>query len=156
MVERAKIDRENFKDLDKSDIMNMAQGDQILTGQFSPTETVSSGTALSEKSKDELVAMVTQLDNELRAANNRIEDLKEKLEEKNDLLSDMASDKTDIVELKKLNARYMAAADGAIRDKHELDNTLAVDLAEAIKPILNEHLDPAAKSLSSLQESIKN
>ena len=100
--------------------------------------------------------MVTQLDNELRAANNRIEDLKEKLEEKNDLLSDMASDKTDIVELKKLNARYMAAADGAIRDKHELDNTLAVDLAEAIKPILNEHLDPAAKSLSSLQESIKN
>ena len=53
MVERAKIERENFKDLDKSDIMNMAQGDQILTGQFSPTETVSSGTALSEKSKDE-------------------------------------------------------------------------------------------------------
>ena len=156
MVERARIDGENFKDLDKSDIMNMAQGDQILTGQFSPTETVSSGTALSVKSKDELVAMVTQLDNELRAANNRIEDLKEKLEEKNDLLSDMASDKTDIVELKKLNARYMAAADGAIRDKHELDNTLAVDLAEAIKPILNEHLDPAAKSLSSLQESIKN
>ena len=100
--------------------------------------------------------MVTQLDNELRAANNRIEDLKEKLEEKNDLLSDMASDKTDVVELKKLNARYMAAADRAIRDKHELDNTLAVYLAEAIKPILNEHLDPAAKSLSSLQESIKN
>ena len=99
--------------------------------------------------------MVTQLDNELRAANNRIEDLKEKLEEKNDLLSDMASDKTDVVELKKLNARYMAAADGANRDKHELDNTLAVDLAEAIKPILNEHLDPAAKSLSSLQESVK-
>ena len=154
MVERARIDGENFKDLDKSDIMNMAQGDQILTGQFSPTETVSR--ALSEKSKDELVAMVTQLDNELRAANNRIEDLKEKLEEKNDLLSDMASDKTDIVELKKLNARYMAAADRAIRDKHELDNTLPVDLAEAIKPILNEHLDPAAKSLSSLQESIKN
>ena len=53
MVERARIDGENFKDLDKSDIMNMAQGDQILTGQFSPTETVSSGTALSEKSKDE-------------------------------------------------------------------------------------------------------
>ena len=79
--------------------MNMAQGDQILTGQFSPTETVSR--ALSEKSKDELVAMVTQLDNELRAANNRIEDLKEKLEEKNDLLSDMASVKTDVVKLKK-------------------------------------------------------
>ena len=49
MVERARIDGENFKDLDKSDIMNMLQGDQILTGQFSPTETVSR--ALSEKSK---------------------------------------------------------------------------------------------------------
>ena len=47
----------------------------------------------------------------------------------------MASDKTDVVELKKLNARCMAAADGAIRDKHELDNALAVDLAEAIKPV---------------------